>query len=190
MTHNLYSILGALLCFWTLSTLRNFLTFFQEHWRQSSRKKCLYNFDPLKPHFYIVKLGFTRLYIIFLISVQNIDCGYPLELPRRGGSNEYAQSMFEDIYEKYQIFYLKTFRFFLVVKFSLYLNRRVFVMICTTMETICMKCQSRLSRKRIRKVFQNVVCWKFYPECSAWKCFFFFFFFFFFLFEQNIHTQT
>ena len=25
---------------------------------------------------------------------QNIDCGYTLELPRRGGSNEYLQSMF------------------------------------------------------------------------------------------------
>ena len=24
----------------------------------------------------------------------NIDCGYSLELPRRGGSNEYPQSMF------------------------------------------------------------------------------------------------
>ena len=31
-------------------------------------KACLYNFDPLKPHFYIVKLGFTGTYIIFLIS--------------------------------------------------------------------------------------------------------------------------
>ena len=28
------------------------------------------NFDPLKPHFYIVKMGFTRVYIIFLISAQ------------------------------------------------------------------------------------------------------------------------
>ena len=27
----------------------------------------LYNFDSLKPHFYIVKLGFTGVYIIFLI---------------------------------------------------------------------------------------------------------------------------
>ena len=36
-------------------------------------KTCLYNFDPLIPHFYIVKLGFTGLYIIFLISAQNID---------------------------------------------------------------------------------------------------------------------
>ena len=31
---------------------------------------------------------------IFLISVQNIDCGDSLEPPRRGGSNEYPQSMF------------------------------------------------------------------------------------------------
>ena len=57
-------------------------------------KTCLYNFDPLKPLFYIVKLGFAGVYIIFLISAQNIDCGYSLEPPRRGGSNEYPQSMF------------------------------------------------------------------------------------------------
>ena len=31
---------------------------------------------------------------IFHISSQNIDCGYSLEPPRRGGSNEYQQSMF------------------------------------------------------------------------------------------------
>ena len=33
-------------------------------------KTCLYNFDPLKPHFYIVKLGFAGVYIIFLISAR------------------------------------------------------------------------------------------------------------------------
>ena len=57
-------------------------------------KTYLYNLDPLKPHFYIIKLGFTGVYIIFLISAQDIDCGYSLEPPRRGGSNEYLQSMF------------------------------------------------------------------------------------------------
>ena len=31
---------------------------------------------------------------IFHISAQNIDCGHSLEPPRRGGSNEYPQSMF------------------------------------------------------------------------------------------------
>ena len=30
---------------------------------------------------------------IFHVSAQNIDCGYSLEPPRRGGSNEYPQSM-------------------------------------------------------------------------------------------------
>ena len=38
-------------------------------------KTRLYNFDPLKPHFYIVKLEFTGVYIIFLIFLKNIDCG-------------------------------------------------------------------------------------------------------------------
>ena len=57
-------------------------------------RKCLYNFDPLKPHFYIIKLGLTEVYVIFLISAQNIDCGYSLEQPRRGCSNEDPQSMF------------------------------------------------------------------------------------------------
>ena len=34
------------------------------------QSKRLYNFDPLKPHFYIVRLGLTGVYIIFLISAQ------------------------------------------------------------------------------------------------------------------------
>ena len=43
--------------------------------RSCITKTCLYNVDPLNPHFYIVKVGFTGVYIIFLISAQNIDCG-------------------------------------------------------------------------------------------------------------------
>ena len=67
-------------------------------------KTYLYNFDPLKPHFYIVKLGFTGVYIIFLISAQKhrlwvlvrtaSPCGYSLEPPRRGGTNGYPQSIY------------------------------------------------------------------------------------------------
>ena len=92
-------------------------------------KTCLYNYDPLKPHFYIVKLGFTGIYIIFLISAQNLDCGYSLEPSGRVGSNEYPQSMFlSRNMKKYQIFLSENFHF-LVVKFSVYLNRHVFVMI-------------------------------------------------------------
>ena len=95
----------------------------------SITKTRLYNFDPLKPHFYIVKLGFTGVYIIFLISVQNIDCGYSLEPPRRGGSNEYPQSIFWAEIWKISGFFIWKFSIFMVVKFSIYLNRHVFVML-------------------------------------------------------------
>ena len=56
-------------------------------------KTHLYNYDPLIPHFYMVKLGFAGVYIIFLISVQKHRLWYTLEPPHRGGSNEYPQSM-------------------------------------------------------------------------------------------------
>ena len=35
-----------------------------------------------------------KIFAIFLNFAQNIDYGYTLEPPRRGGSNEYPQSMF------------------------------------------------------------------------------------------------
>ena len=35
-----------------------------------------------------------KIFDIFLTFAQNIDCGYTLEPPNRGGSNEYPQSMF------------------------------------------------------------------------------------------------
>ena len=58
------------------------------------RKTCLCNEYPRKPHFYIVKLRYAGVYLFFLFLLQNIDCGYSLEPPRRGGSNLYPQSMF------------------------------------------------------------------------------------------------
>ena len=96
----------------------------------SITKTCLYNIDPLKPHFYVVKLGFTGVGIIFHISSKNIDCGYSFEPPRLYvlGSNEYPQSMFWAEYEKYQTFLTQICQF-LGVKFSIYLNRRVFVIV-------------------------------------------------------------
>ena len=51
---------------------------------------------------------------IFHISTQNIDCGYSLEPPRWGGSNEYPQAMFlsrnnkNNVYPcKPQFYYIK-----------------------------------------------------------------------------------
>ena len=91
----------------------------------SSRKHAYIILTPLNPTFYIVKLGFARVYIIFLISAQNIDCGYSLE-PQP--SNEYPQSMFEaEIWKILE--FLSELSHFLVVKFSVYLNRCVFVML-------------------------------------------------------------
>ena len=63
-------------------------------------KTRLYISDPFKPHFYIVKLA-------VLTSTHNL--------------------CFEQKYEKYQSFSSENFPF-LEVKFSIYLNRRIFVM--------------------------------------------------------------
>ena len=41
---------------------------------------------------------------IFHISAQNIDCGYSLEPPRRGGSNGYPQSMFSSSNKKNNVY--------------------------------------------------------------------------------------
>ena len=53
---------------------------------------------------------------------------YLLEPPRRGGSNEYHNLCFEQKYEEKKKNFLSENFKFLVVKFSVYLNRRVFVM--------------------------------------------------------------
>ena len=74
----------------------------------------------------MVKLGFAGVYIIFLISAQNINGWYSLEPPRRGGSNEYPQFMFLAETLKISEFSSENVQF-LVVKFSIYLKRRVFV---------------------------------------------------------------
>ena len=88
----------------------------------ASRKR-LYNFDPLKSHFYIVKLGFTGVYIIFLISAQR----HRLWVLVRDGSNEYTIYVLSRNMKNVRIFCLKTFHF-LVVKCSVFLKRHVFVM--------------------------------------------------------------
>ena len=89
--------------------------------KQIITKTCLYNFEPLKPHFYIVKLGFTVVFIIFLIFAQKHRL-WVLVLTST------HNLCFEQKDEKYRyFFYLKKIQF-LVVKFSVYLNRHVFIM--------------------------------------------------------------
>ena len=44
--------------------------------------------------FLVVKKSKISFFDVFLIFAQNIDCGYTLEPPGRGGFNEYQQSIF------------------------------------------------------------------------------------------------
>ena len=44
------------------------------------RKTCPCNEYPLIPHFYVAKLGYDGIYLFFLFLLQNIECGYLLEL--------------------------------------------------------------------------------------------------------------
>ena len=55
---------------------------------------------------------------IFHISAQNIDCGYSLEPPQRGGSNEYPQSMFLSRNKKNNVYPFKPQFYYIKVGFK------------------------------------------------------------------------
>ena len=55
---------------------------------------------------------------IFLISAQNMDCGYSLEPPRRGGSNEYPQSMLLSRNKKNNVYPCKPQFYYIKVGFK------------------------------------------------------------------------
>ena len=103
-------------CFFVicLSSLHHFIT-----------KTRLYNYDPLKPHFYIVKLGFTGVYIIFL----NLLKKHRLCVLVRTAflTSTHNLCFYQNL--KNINFLSENFPF-LVVKFLIYLNRLVFVMWC------------------------------------------------------------
>ena len=84
-------------------------------------KTYLYDFDPLKPDFYIVKFGFTGYTLFFLFLRKNIDCGYSLEPPRRVRSNEYPLSMFWAETWKISVF-IWNFHFFFFFFFFFFLS--------------------------------------------------------------------
>ena len=55
---------------------------------------------------------------IFHTSAQNIDCGYSLELPCWGSSNEYPQSMFLSRNKKYNVYPFKPQFYYIKVGFK------------------------------------------------------------------------
>ena len=116
----------------------NFKTFYKTSYRLTSirvmsntfiTKTGLFNYIE---NFTTKKGNFSdkKNLIFFHISAQNIDCGYSLESPRRGGSNEYPQSMFLSKIRK--IMYTPVNPSFTIQKWGLRgskLYRHVFVMI-------------------------------------------------------------
>ena len=81
-------------------------------------KTCLNNFDPLKPHFYIVKLGCTGVYIIFLFLLKTLIVVTRLNC--LANSNEYAQSMFWTKIWKISEFFIWKFSVFLYEIFYIF----------------------------------------------------------------------
>ena len=66
-----------------------------------------------------MSLGFAGVYLFFLFLLQNIDCGYSLEPPQRGGSNVYTQSVLSKNRKNIN-FFLMTFSIFTGEKISVY----------------------------------------------------------------------
>ena len=107
-------------------------------WKKFITKTCLYNIDPLKPHFYIVKLRFTGVCIIFLIPAQKHRLWV---LVRTASSRRFLRvpTIYVLSRNKKNISFLYENFQFLEVKFSLYSNRHVFVM--------CVKSNAQSSRE-------------------------------------------
>ena len=70
------------------------------------------NLPPKTENFQIINSD------IFQISAQNIDCKYSLEPPRRGGSNEYPQSMFLSRNKKNNVYPCKPQFYYIKVGFK------------------------------------------------------------------------
>ena len=88
------------------SLIRVLLVRLQNHF---ITKTCLFkyteNFSTKKLKSSDKKFCFFFVFFFFFhISAQNIDCGYWLEPPRRGGSNEYPQSMFSSRNKKNNVY--------------------------------------------------------------------------------------
>ena len=64
------------------------------------------------------KFSDKKLWYFFHISAQNIDCGYSLEPPQQGGSNEYPQSMFLTKNKKNNVYPCKPQFYYIEVGFK------------------------------------------------------------------------
>ena len=100
--------------FWIIDVwIIKFLLYYLELWYIWRQPVNAHLSQPLRKHAYsniqkILAPKYEKIQIkncdIFHISAQNIDCGYSLEPPRRGGSNEYPQSMFSSRNKKNNVY--------------------------------------------------------------------------------------
>ena len=79
--------------------------------RKHAYSNILKNSPPKTESFQI------KILIFFNISAQNIDCGYSLEPPRRGGSNEYPQYMLLSRNKKNNVYPCKPQFYYIKVEF-------------------------------------------------------------------------
>ena len=111
------------------SRMRKVRRFRSSYACESITKTRLYNFYPLKPHFYIVKLGFTSVCIILLISAQKHRLWVLVRtaLTRRFLRVPTIYVLSRNV-KNIRVFLSENFQF-LEVKFSIYLNRHIFVIV-------------------------------------------------------------
>ena len=106
---------------------------------KTKNKKSVSSFCPNEARHYVISqnISKTRLFnyienfttknwkfsdknndIFFIFLLKNIDCGYSLEPPRRGGSNEYQQSMFLSRDKKTSVYPCKPQFYYIKVGFK------------------------------------------------------------------------
>ena len=114
----------------------------------SSRKYTYIILTTLSPPLYS-KTEIYRYTLFNWFLFKNIDCGYLLESPPRGDSNEYPQFMFWAQICKISEFLPENFQF-RMLKFLIYLNRRVCVMreLCIWVATSEQKRKKKKKKKK------------------------------------------
>ena len=103
-----------------------FMFYFIVYFRPYNCQKRTYHYEnmpiQIDRKFHLQKLKKKKNQIkntdIFHITAQNIDCGYSLEPPLRGGSNEYPQSMFLSRNKKNNVYPCKPQFYYINVGFK------------------------------------------------------------------------
>ena len=80
--------------------------------RKHAYSNILRILPPKKENFQMKNSGSFHMF------AQNIGCGYPLESPRRGGSNEYSQSMFLSRNKKIYVYPCKPQFYYMKIRFK------------------------------------------------------------------------